>query len=263
MSVIADNKPWQDKYGLSQDNNKGKTTQNGVRFTGQYLRSLIRHNELTFAEAVRIADVLKACELNGDGLLYRDPDGGGGQEGPDNTYANIYCDHILGTGFSKRWLKYGRENRATFFDAAGEIKWYGRPLYYLLRLFNWKGIKYVYNTENIGGFNTSAWLGRQPTMVAQAKAVVGEELSWWNVLATRVGFWLGGNNATSQDGKVLSWFVTMTLKGKCKKIDKSIKNWVEKFKKQWPDGVGEVLDAYWQSNGHPDIKYLDGDFGDV
>lgn len=263
MSIISENKLWQDKYGLTQDNNKGDTSQNGVRFTGQYVRSLVRHNQLIPAEAVRIADVLKSCELNSDGLLYRDPSGGGGQEGPDNTYANLYCDHALGTGFAKRWLEYGRKNRATHFDAAGEKHWYGRPLYYLLRLFNWKGIKYVYNTQDPGGFNTSAWLGRQPTMVAQAKAVAGEELSWWDVIGTRVGFWLGANNASSQDGKVLSWFVAMTVKGKNEKIDKSIKYWVEKFQKQWPNGVGEVLAKYWQNNGHPDIDYLQGDFGDV
>ena len=265
MSVIDRLKKWRDKWYLTQDNDQGNTTQNGVRFTGHSVRSLIIKKEITAEEAGKIAGTVIACELE-PGLLYRDPLGGGGQEGPDNTYANLYIDDVLETGFAKRWLKYGRTNGANRIENG--VSFWHRVGYYILSLGGFKCVNYTYNTVNLRAWNGSAWLGRQLSLVAQAKWVAGEWMFFRFILKT---WYIGGLiysalDAESQDGKVLAWFTVMCIEPKINWytspfVKLAIWYWRRNLKQQW-GGIGQVLNKYWNGNGHPDIEFLQNDLGE-
>lgn len=264
MSQIQkDHLPYLDKWGMVTTSQDGITDQNGARWTAQYVACLEKHGELDGPERKRLVKVLRTLEATEPGLLWRTPDKQGGQEGPDNTYAMFYLDSVLQTGFSKRWLKYGKEQGANHLNTDSWHEKYpklAKTLYYTMSLGGLRDVKYVYNNEHPRAFNTSAWIGRQIAPIAVAKAVSGEWVNPFYQIAWIVGCVMSARNATSQDGKFLMWFQKEAMKGKGWFTDLAIKYWEYKFEKQWLKGLGDVLKKYWQSNGHPSIKHLMGIF---
>lgn len=260
--IIDEHKPYLDEYGFIESSINNRS-QNKARWTAQYLGALVRNNALTQEEQARLRKAFQSLEATSPGLLWRDPQKNGGQEGPDNLYASFYADSILGTGFSKRFLKYGRTlganhlNTDSFHEKHPKLaKW----IYNIRTLGGLLKFPFVFNNEDEFAFNTSAWV-KQPALRIIAKVVAGERINFLEKLTWSVGCVLGAFQASSQDGKVLMWFQIKCMKNQGWLTSKAIAFWVLMFKRQWENGIGGVLKAYW-NNEHPTIHWLNGEFGE-
>lgn len=216
--------PYKDKYRLVHPS-IGSISANSIRFTTEYLFSLYLNNQLTDADRNEISIALQLCEKK-PGLLQRHPEKYlEDQESVDDTIARLAASQVLSDGFAKRFLDYGRLPQNTL------------------------GIEYVYNNRDESKFTFDSWLGRQQAIIAQAQIVVGERIP----ILRRFFLWVSLIIAAfdkSQDNKVLSWFIVRTyLSYKNLKrdfiTDFIVYFWKEMFKKQYPNGVGQVLEAYY------------------
>jgi hypothetical protein len=257
MSIIDDYLLYMDDIGLVHDK-IGQISQNGIRFTAEYLFALKRAGQLDTYNKLVIFNAYLDCEPT-KGLLNRYP-GNTDQEGPDDQYAALAVSKELHSDFAKDFLAYGRQAPVLGYDAMYDRqRWFSVPLMALCRLL---GYKYVYNNHSPGYFNESAWMGRQPALIAHAMVCAGEPLNVFWRLAWCAGILLSANNASSQDGKVLAWFMVKASQGsRSWLMQKAVNLWIRKLKEQWPHGIGQVLQAYFVDKNQPSISHLWDEFG--
>jgi len=228
--IVQDYLPFRDQYGLTQP--EGTTSQNGLRFTAEYVRALVRAGSLQ-PERHRIIKAVRRCEIV-PGLYRRSPDNNGDQEGPDDYHGLALISYYLDPDISRDILRYGRRER-------------------------WLGIipKYIFNNVNPGKWSGSAWMGRQPALIAMHKVVAGE----------RVGFlesiWIMGTILASdeqQDSFVLTWMLAIIMANRWWYVDWAIGKWQRKLKFNYALGIGQVSEEFF-GHPHPNGKWLREDYG--
>jgi hypothetical protein len=257
MSIQDDYKLYTDQFGLVHSS-KGDISQNGLRFTTEYLFALKRCQEPIDS----LIPSYNAC-ITAPGLICRHPSNPDEQEGPDDTFAILAASKELKTTFAKDWLQYGRTSLIMGYDELYDRKkWWHKLLFSVLSTF--EILKFVFNTPRPGMFNVSAWMGRQLPLVAHAKVCAGERLSFVEQLIWCMGVLFSAYDAKSQDGKSLTWFAVKASKGSRSWIMSwACRVWSRKLKEQWGEGgMGAVLKAYFGDKEQPSIKWLWGDLGD-
>jgi hypothetical protein len=262
MSIKETYDEYKDQWGMVQVNKGGAVTQNGPRFTGEYVAALIRHKELDENTKAELRGTLELIEFP-EGNLHRFPTSDE-QQSVDDTVATLWWSAMVDDSFAHRWLMRGQESPTSYSSDIRfpfENKWWWRklafPILKALGIF-----KYTLHTAHPGQFSFDAWLGRMPQLVAHAKFCAGWtpsffEKLWWVaaiVMSAKKGI-------EDQDGKVLSWFLVKAARGKSWMCDKAIDYWVKKFKTQSTGGIGQVLANYYDGS-HPSARALQGEYGE-
>ena len=273
--IVKDYESFMDEYGLVQPDHKDEKrppSQNGTLFTAQYIVALNHHKALQF-EIARLHKLYLSCESL-PGLLTRTPAGtlrAKEQEGPDNHYAAIYVDMVLHTGFSKRFLEYGKTAKITKYSADNKpskmeaAKWekYTKWGYRILKVLGLGNPKKVYNAEKPDTFTLDAYFGRFPQMFGLAKMVAGKWLNpieWCGIaVSLLIAAYSEKNN---QDKWTLAHMKILVAEKKSFIMRHTVcRLWRKKFKKHYPEGFGEVLSNYFNrpANGlpeHPHAKWM-------
>jgi len=258
MNIKDDYVKFIDKWGLVQPPPKGKTSANGARYTAEYIAVLKLHNQLSEEEKSRLRAVYRNLEAE-PGLLMRTPDNKWGQESIDNTLSCIYVDHVINTGFCRRWLKYGRVHSAESFNT-NETKKYAKLIYNILSCFGFFSVKFVFNNKTPYTFTFSSWFGRFPYLIALTKLVSGEKIGFVRKTLIALALYMGSKDMVKhEDPAILGWFTIQIARKESWLIDWVVRKfWIPSVKKKWPEaGIGG---AVWPLYDHPTSMYLNGIF---
>lgn len=223
MQIIEDYSLWRNKYGLQENNKLGHTSQNPVRWTAQYLVALIMYsygkNYSPVEEFDRIKSIIPFKER---GLLLRDPSSLE-QDSIDNYIAVGFIASVISLQIAKDILDYGSKHLR----------------FYCTNGFTWKG-----------------YLGRFPQLFAHLKWALGQEPNWFERMAWYLSVYIGANS-TSQDSKILTWFLILVSEDENNITKWLSKRFKQKLREQYPHGIGQVLKEYYHDqDDHPDVKYL-------
>lgn len=200
-------------------------SQNGLRWTSEYMMLLKRYGELTDADIDSYRNMVKLCMVE-PGLLSRFP-GSGEQEGPDDYYALLAACYFLGIkDIPKLILNYGRTNN------------------------------YIYNNVSPGKFTGSAFLGRQLPLVACMHYAAGETPNFFLRCALKVSLWLSSRSSgkKNQDAKALGYF-QMLIATTMPEYAGVIKTWWESLYAEFTGGMQEVLKKYFAYDEYPTVVY--------
>ncbi|MCX9024611.1 MAG: hypothetical protein OIN85_00780 [Candidatus Methanoperedens sp.] len=218
---------------------------NGVMFTSEYIIMLLYIMRDSPYDPFAHLDTLMECEyksmalwkcLKSWGLLSRAP-GDPDQEGPDDYYG--YCAALKVMRESLPW----HQSVGAFESGLGLL---------------WHGITHLGFFNNTDKFNWSAFLWRQPQMVAAMASAAG--LGWipffWPfyliaalVIATSC-IWAPRSDT---DARRLSWLLIQATKSSplCWLASKL---WYRRLYKTYPNGMKDVAALYY-CGGHPFTKY--------
>jgi hypothetical protein len=215
-----------------QPEDKSRVSDNPIRFTAQFVRALHINGKLGIQECAEITAAIRECEKY-PGLYDRYPFREK-QESHDDyrglAVISYYCDRTI----SERILYYGRSQQ----------------------------IRYTYDNTSDAKFShllqkeDNPWLGRFPSMIAMHKIVIGERLNC--VYLKWLKRDINGSSLT-QDGLVFIWMLRLVM-GHIPELKEAFDEWELRVRTVYPDGVGQVLEAYY-GHKHPDGIYLKGDFG--
>lgn len=240
-----------DRAGLvscRETNGDVPSSDNGILFTAEFMRVLAINGFNNYDS--EFMQVVREC-IKG-GILYRAPNHTG-QDSIDNHIglcagltqviqnsksSGIVREYVAGA-YAKLILDYGRATKVT------------GPF----------GIKfsYVYNNENPGQWNPSAWLGRFPQMIACLQAVAGEKVDWWRrIWANGAALWGAFCTAkTDTDGKILSWLMLYVLNTMAPHWSTKLVSWIWNWrvKLDFPNGMKQVFEIYFGPS-HPTTKFM-------
>jgi len=261
-SIIEDYKPYIDINGFVQPDsqtNGPQISQNGVRFTSEYVIALALERKLN-EEKERLKKVFKSVEQK-PGLLMRTPENSGGYQSIDDTIGAITVSYLLGTDYASNFLKYGREKFPTENDETDTNKErvkMGRTIFSILKSFG--PVRWVYNNINPQKFHISSYLGRFPQLIAHAMFAAGEPVPIWRQI------WWSGSIiysafSKSTDAKALAWQLVLVGRNKSILCDLVSCFWSYMLKKHYPNGIGGVLKKYWSRN-HPSNYWLRFEYGE-
>lgn len=197
-------------------------SQNGVRWTSEYMILLKRYEECTEEDISRYKAMVDKCMVE-PGLLSRFP-GSGEQEGPDNYYSLLGACVYLGiTRLPREILEYGQKNN------------------------------FIYNNINPGKFTGSAFMGRQLPLVACMYYASGKEPNAILKAALVVSLLLSANSSgmENQDAKALGYFQLLVVQGRSSFWDKIISYWFKKLHEEFPGGMKDVLKKYFNYDEFP------------
>lgn len=262
MSVRDEFVPYKDSFGLvhpSPPSTNG-ISQNGPRFTGEYLQCEENHGEIDSTIIAQLRMALLACQ-EPLGNLRRHPNSLE-QQSVDDTMAALYWAPKVGSPFAEDWLLFGRKYAPKECAEPKLDNWWGRIVWRLLKTT--KLHRYTYNTEDPTKWTLAAWIGRQQQIVAHAQIMAGERVPflrklWWTVV---VGILAVKKAKHDQDAWVLTWYLVKAARQHPSlMIQWARRKWISKFKTTWPEGLGEVL-ADYMGPTHPSTKWLRGEFGE-
>jgi hypothetical protein len=257
--------PYIDRFGLVQPEpgEPAGTSGNGILYTAQAIVAYNDHGHLDSDKTRNFEKAISACETQ-PGLLHRAPEGKTDQEGPDDYVgAALASRYVDGGALARRVLQYGQQGVDKYnpeFEDEHKRK-YSKIVFNILSLGGRRKIKYVYNNSNPGYFTLSAWLGRQPAVIASLKlASVGfdrpkltllEKLVW---SVSLLGIFLA--KKTHHDSFVLDWCRVRTAQGSRSKLVELVsKIWRWRFTKVWGN-PGDLLADYFKNPQHPNAIYL-------
>ncbi len=243
-SITKDYERFTDVHGLVQadsDGVRGKTSDNGIRFTAQYVRALCRSGMMTRQIEHRIMSTLSNCvEL--PGLYNRYPGASHRQESHDDYRGLALISFYTKSGIAQRILQHGRRHR-----------FFGIPLYY----YNNTDTKQKPTLAELRKKSNNAFLFRFPSLVAMLKVAAGEKLRWYHKLWV---FWDIHTSSNEQDSFVFMWMLAIMMKDQSWYIDSATKAWQQRLRQNYIGGIGEVLVDYY-GHQHPDGKWLLEDYG--
>lgn len=267
-SIQDDYRPYQDRFGLVQDNNKGDVTGNGILYTAQAVIAFSDNYLLDEQQTLEFMYSIKCCEKS-NGVLSRAPEGKDDQEGPDDYTGAALISKMLDDGaLAARIVKRGRFGVYLFneeYETDGEYKIgpfkvsrrkVSKIVFNLLSLGGNRRIKFVLNNTNPGYFTLSSWFGRQPSLVAQLKIAAKESPSLLESLMLHID--LLSSIFTKKDDHgawALNWCQVRLIEGTGRMHDLSARFWRKQFDKHW-SSVGELLGAYFNNPDHPSAKWL-------
>jgi hypothetical protein len=183
MSIKETYDEYKDQWGMVQVNKGGAVTQNGPRFTGEYVAALIRHKELDENTKAELRGTLELIEFP-EGNLHRFPTSDE-QQSVDDTVATLWWSAMVDDSFAHRWLMRGQESPTSYSSDIRfpfENKWWWRklafPILKALGIF-----KYTLHTAHPGQFSFDALV-----RLARAMAILKERSHTQNRTATGVIF---------------------------------------------------------------------------
>jgi hypothetical protein len=204
---------------------KGGASNNGVLYSSEYYYLLLLNGELTEDDRTAYDDLIHTC-FKEPGLLMRNPDGNGGQEGPDDYYGLALGAAKLSPSLAADVLKYG-------------IKHWGS-----------------FNNETPGKWTGASFLWRQIQLYSCFKWAAGQTPNPLFRLYTAIVIALGGfrKPTTDSDARILSWIVIQIASPKSWMCRVAEKIWRRRLLKDYPNGMKDVVSAYFGSE-HPLAKY--------
>ena len=244
-----------DNFGLITPD--GKESGNGILYTAQYIAAAKRYDQLPTQERNRLVDLYNSCE-SFPGLLMRAPEGKeADQQGPDDHYGALYADKILATGFAQRFLDHGETGANKYEVREGHPPFWTKALYTVLSLGGLRRVKNVYNQPRPFTFNLSSWMSRFPPLFGIARIVAGKmayphEILWLIVTLVKSAH----SPKDNHDAKTLAWLKILCTEDKSILVRVVAKYWRYKVKKQFPNGMGEILGEYFQNYDHPSVRAL-------
>lgn len=209
---------------------------NGLLYTAEYLIWMIYAKEYQpVIDRAYWFSVAGECLVE-PGLLKRSPTHPD-QQGPDDYIGAAAASYFIDQGLlAKTILEYGRTHPA---------RWKGLPVHY------------VYNNVKPGEFSSSAWLGRQPALIAHLQFCAGETPALWRQLAWAAAILMA--KPESQDDWVLSSLLVMVAGDRTWVTRQASRRWKENFKQAWPGGLKQVLTAYFNlQEAHPLATWAPG-----
>jgi len=231
--MLLDYSLYRDVHGLQQpdlQHDQNRTSDNGIRFTAQYVMAMVNKGRILFGEKSRLKGVVRRCLVE-PGLLKRSPQHINNQDSIDNYVGLGLLAYYLDPGYAKDVLAYGR---------------------WRLRVYN--------NAGKRGWMDASSWLFRFPQLFAHMKYACGKTPGPIEYLAWLISIWMA-RNTRDQDSRVLSWMLAVVGARKTRLGDWVIQKFMDGFQAQYPGGIGEVLENYYNNPAHPDAKYLLKVFG--
>lgn len=229
--------PYLDSNGLAEPE-KGKPSNNGVMYTGEYIIMLIRNGECSLEDTRKYLNNMGKC-MPIRGLLQRNPDNSGGQEGPDDYLGLAAGLHEIALTTTSVRL----EMEAILM--ARSIVNYG---------FKHLG---VMNNEHPGTFTKGAWLLRQPQLTAAflwtADLPVGPLLRLYVCLTILLAGFRAPKSDT--DSRRLSWLLLQVAKRHSFICRLAGKVWLKRLRKDYGDlEMKAVADMSYEPL-HPFTKY--------
>lgn len=225
--VKGDYAKYRDTFGLQHPSIGGSVSENGVRFTAQYVIALVRHGMLSYGEKLRIVASIPWKER---GLLQRHQTGGR-QDSVDNYIGLAVIANFCGKEMAKDVLEYGRKH--------------------------WG----FYNNENPGKKSLRSFLWRFPQLFAHLRMAAGlrpnlfQWIFWWASV-------YHASFSKDQDRRVLSAMLCIVANGRGGRITRYIvRRFIASYERQIPGGLGQTLAEYYKDAAHPDVKYLDKEYG--
>jgi hypothetical protein len=204
---------------------------NGVLFTSEELAFYAEQGWANDNDRLRLIGIINKLKVS-DGLINRNPgihpyenSPHEEQEGADDYVGLVAAAHMLGgsaQSIAHQVWEYGNKNAWTY-----------------------------QNTPRDAGLH--AFLGR-PWFVAHFSYCAGEaadpisETAWGTKMA------LGARKGHASD-VALEWLMIHCLPmsaGATAKAGAAL--WVHKFKNNWPGGIGQVMEAYFQTKDHPLVR---------
>lgn len=238
MSLKEDIKAYTDADGLVAPRlvNPGETNAsgNGVLYLGEYMAILSRIGELTMSDKIKFHDIITSCMPVSRGLLHRSPTHEG-QEGPDD-----YVGLLVGCAITKNvqiaqwvidfgWKHYGFFNN----EVPGTFK------------------------RKDGSFNWSAFLVRQPQLIALAYWAAGRQPILPLRIYTAFSIALAGRGKPvgDTDSRTLAWMLCQVAASKSWICSIAAKIFEKRLKKDYPvSGMKGASQIYFGAD-HPFSKY--------
>lgn len=233
MSLKQDIAPYIDTNGLVGPA-KGQGSNNGVMYSSEFIIMLLRNKEATDKDIIDYLTLIKRC-MKQPGLLMRNPENAGGQEGPDDYYALAAAiDEI-------------NEKNYSSLNA--------RSLAYSICLYAIKHLGCL-NNEFPNTFQWSAFLVRQPQLDAAmfwaAGLPVGPFLRFYTAIS--ILFAAKAKPITDCDPRRLSWLVVQIASRHSWICKTASKVWYRRLYKDYPNGMRGVAALYYEA-GHPFSNY--------
>ena len=228
--IFLDYEKYRDFYGLQQPSNDKSTSENGIRFTAQYIIALVKKGLLTPAEKGRLTSLVERC-MKRKGLLMRDPSNPS-LDSIDNYIGLGVLSFYLRRSWARDAIQYGRKNWG-FYD------------------------------NIVPGRKTvpAAFLWRFPQLSCHLKWVCGMRAGPLEYVSWCFSVFLA-SFTRDQDRRVLTTMLCIVGNRRGRFTDFLIGLFVRSFGRAYPEnGMGRVLSDYYQNPSHPDVKYLDGYFG--
>lgn len=230
--IFIDYNQYRDKFGLQQPSNDYSTSENGIRFTAQYLIAIIRRKLFLPMEKVRLRIVIESC-FRKPGLLMRSPENPR-RDAIDNHVALGVLAKFLNPQWAVDVIEYGRKHRG-FYDSITPNK----P-------------------------RISAFLWRHPQLFMHLKLAARPKKKFfiwpWEYLVWCVCL-VGASKTRDQDSRSLTVMLCLVACGYSRFTDFLIRRFVRGFRKSYARGWGQLLGEYYQNPNHPDVTYLDQYFG--
>lgn len=203
----------------------GTVSGNGTRFLSEYLFTKLIHGWLKERD-IDLSWKAYASIEETSGLLIRHPkQHRDQQESVDDYLSRISAAKLIGCGFEKRFLAYGRDPK------------------------NEWGIPYCYNNLIENKFTLDSFLGRFQGLIAHAQWAAGEVVPLWRKVIWSISMGPLTIRKT-QDGHLLNAHMEYVYnhpenKDKHWICDLGVKLWQANLKFQYRHGLGHVLYEYF------------------
>lgn len=271
--------PYRDKYGLNQlqtDGQRGKTSQNGVLFTMEYLICLLEDPDTSSAlkaeEVRRIRDAFERLEVNGKGLLCRHPRSTEYDSMDDNGAAialsGFLEDGYLydmkvsteGTGymFAFRMWDHGQRVACLGPDEGPEVsqstrtknqRWF--RLASLLSL-SWRSPKNYWNCQRPQRFCLTGWYGRSPGFMGLLDLAAVGHTTLFRLACLLIGQFVGAwRPAYDTDARKLPYVAWYFLARRGWFWRTAYSFWCQVLMKRYPRGMMDVYARYYGDKDHP------------
>lgn len=225
MGLKNEIQPYLDSDGLVMPG-LGAPSTNGVMYTGEYMIALCRSGQATDADKVSYCVTIGRC-MPTPGLLQRNPENTGGQEGPDDYYSLAAALDEIGAELT-----------------AKNVIWYG---------LHHKGSLNNIRPEE---FRWNAVLGRQiqldAVMFWAAGYFVGPIMRLYTALVIALAC---RGTVAGTDPWRLTWLLVQVASRHSWLCRVASKVWYKRLYKTYPDGMKGVNALYFQK-GHPLAKYV-------
>ena len=230
--MLSDYAKYRGPFGLQHPSSDGSVSHNGIRFTAQYLVVLLLNGCFSYGEKVRLRGIVGSClrKTKRGMILMRDPTDPF-QDSIDNYIGLAFLASYLEPSWASELLRHGRWNLG-FYDNSrtNDTPWWRLP-------------------------PPNAWLWRFPALIGTLRAGAGMDPGFFGSLWAAMSVWLA-SRTKDQDSKVLSWLIIQTFGGRSKMVSRAAVSFGKAMMKQYPNGIGQVLSAYYNNPNHPDVKYL-------
>lgn len=168
------------------------------------------------------------------------------KEGHDDNLAITVTSNILNLSYAKEIFDYGN-------------KWRYPKLHIYKSFYLPIPLKWYYDNITEDKLTLSSWHGRFQWLIAFYKLSNGKSISLLERLALNIYLESDSYNKdlTDTSGRILTWLVIQSIKGKDFDIDESITAWEKDIMSKYPGGMGQVFGIYHGTN-HPFALIMEG-----